>query len=167
MNHAKAERFQFDARTLDLAAVAVTVLLVVTVLAAFIVESSRGSVALAALSVVVAALVGLLLHRAKQRPVTVVVGAEGLDLPFVFKKPLAWHDIHRIKYKRALSLWHQRAWLYVYPIPAALSEYRLKGPGLLESTHLRPFVVVVPLHRVEGPYEEILESIRRFHPIRR
>ncbi|NNE89498.1 MAG: hypothetical protein HKN27_15625 [Silicimonas sp.] len=169
MNHAETEieRFNYDARTANVALVVISILLVLTVLAVFSGQNSStrdlltGLVSIAFL----AALLGVFFYTAKKRPVTLKVGPNGIDLPFAFKKPLAWHDIDRIEHRPPIGFWQKREWLRIYPIAGVLPDYRLKSPRKLELWHLLRSGISVPLHGIEGPSERILASIRRFHPV--
>ena len=164
----QTELFRYDGRTAGLALAVISILLVLTVLAVFSGQNGTtrdlliGSVSIAFL----AALLGVFYYTARQRPVTLKVGPDGIDLPFAFKKPLAWHDIDRIEHTPAIGLWQKREWLRIYPIPGVLPDYRLKSPRRLELWHLRRSGISVPLHGIDGPSERILASIKRFHAIR-
>ena len=167
MDHAEIDRFRYDAHTARAALTIITILLVLTVLAIFSSQNDSTRdllVGLASIAFLVA-LLGTFFYAAKQRPVTLKIGPDGIDLPFAFKKPLAWQDIDRIEHRPANGLWQKREWLRIYPIPGVLPEYRLKSPRWLETWHVLRSGVAVPLHGIEGPSERILVSIRRFHSI--
>ena len=167
MNHAEIDRFRYDAHTARAALTIIAILLVLTVLAIFSSQNDSSRDLLVGLATIVflVALLGAFFYAAKQRPVTLKVGPDGIDLPFAFKEPLAWHNIDRIEQSPAIGLWQKREWLRIYPVPGVLPEYRLQSPRWLEAWHVLRSGISVPLHGIEGPSERILASIRRFHPI--
>lgn len=167
MEHTEVDRFRYDAHAAGVALALISILLALTAIAIFSSQnqSTRDLIAGFGSIIFLAALLGVFFYAAKQRPVTLKIGPEGIDLPFAFRKPLAWHDIDRIVHKPAIGLWQKREWLRIYPVPGVLPEYRLKSPRTLELWHLRRSGVAVPLHGIDGPSERIMASIRRFHPI--
>lgn len=161
------DNFHYDARTASLALAIIGLLLALSVLAVISGQTDTTWDLVAGLFAIVflVVLLGVFLYVAKHQPVTLKVGPNGIDVPFAFKKPLAWHDIERIERKPTIGFWQKREWLKIFPLPDVLPDYRLKSPRKLELWYLRRAGVQLPLHGIKGSSNDIIASIERFHPV--
>ena len=115
-----------------------------------------------------AGLLALFVWMLRRRPTVLRVGPAGLELPIVFKGPLPWHDIHRIRLSQEKSsLYGTRLWLIVDPSPGVLAPLRLPVWRSLELKFQKYHGVRIPLHGIEGDPEAIIASIERFRPVAR
>lgn len=164
----QTDSFRYDARSAGVGVAIIALLLVLTILALFS-DQNNGTHDLVAgiLSIIVLLLLlGIFYYSAKRHPVIIRVGPDGIDLPYAFKKPLAWHDIDRIKHTAAPTIfWKRHEWLNIYPVPGVMPEYRLKSPRKLELWNLRRAGVFLPLHGLKAPASDVTASIGRFHLI--
>ncbi len=114
------------------------------------------------------ALVLLFVYLARRAPVQLRVGPAGLDMAVGFAEPLAWRDIHRIRYLgETKHLTGKQAWLVVDPAPGVIPEYRLAGPRFVEAWLLRKIGVRIPLHMLDAEPDVVIRSIERFRPVQR
>lgn len=101
-----------------------------------------------------------------KRPKVLVVSPDGLHIPFAFKHPLGWHDIHRIRRSRTgRSLQGRRDWLIVEPSPGVLPQLRLPTSRKLDLWFQKHHGIRIPLHGIEGHPGDIVASIARFRPV--
>ena len=146
---------------------ALLVLVAVAVLVGPGFSHDTGQYVLAALaSAVLLGVIGAFVWMYRKRPVALKVGPEGLDLPLVFKHPLAWSDIHRIRREvSSVSLHGKRDWLIVDPSPGVLSPLRLPVWRWLELKWQKYHGVRIPLHGLEEDADTIVASVERFRPV--
>ena len=101
-----------------------------------------------------------------KRPVALRISAQGVDLPMVFRQPLAWSDIHRIRREHSSgTLQAKRDWLIIDPAPGVLAPLRLPVWRWLELKWQRYHGVRIPLHGIEGKADTIVASVERFRPV--
>ncbi|MEK6216603.1 MAG: hypothetical protein N2B03_05220 [Boseongicola sp.] len=113
-------------------------------------------------------ILALFIFLGRRAPVQMRVGPEGLDMSLGFKVPLAWRDIHRIRYLGETSfMTGKQAWLVADPSPGVVPTYRFMGPKKAEAWLLRRIGIRIPLHMLEAEPETVIRSIERFKPIRR
>ncbi len=119
-------------------------------------------VAALTLGVVVAGF-GWMLWR---RPVVLRIGAEGVELPIVFKAPMPWSDMHRIRYmKGGKGLYGVRDWIIIDPSPGVLPPLRLPVWRRFELKFQKHFGVRIPLHGIDADPQVVIASIERFRPV--
>ena len=125
-------------------------------------ELTMAVVAISSLGLMVA----LFIYLYRRPPVQLRVGPDGLQLPIGFTAPLAWRDIHRIRYlgERKFLL-EKQAWLIADPAPGVLPKYRLSGPKKIESWLMRKIGIRIPLHMLAAEPETVIQSIERFQPV--
>lgn len=105
---------------------------------------------------------------ARRAPVQMRVGPDGLEMSIGFAAPLAWRDIHRIRYLgETRQMTGKQAWLIADPSPGVLPAYRFMGPKMAEAWLLRNMGIRIPLHMLEAEPETVIRSIERFKPIMR
>ncbi len=110
----------------------------------------------------------LFFYLATKAPVLLRIGPDGLEMSGGWTAPLAWHDIHRIRFLgETKQLTGKQAWLVADPAPGVIPEYRFKGPKKAERSLLRKIGVRIPLHMLETDAETVIRSIERFKPIQR
>ena len=101
-----------------------------------------------------------------KRPAALTIGPDGIYLPVVFKKPLPWADIHRIKRTRATAgLYGYRDWLIVDPSPGVLAPLRLPVWRALELRLQKHHGVRIPLHGLSVIGDDVVASVERFRPV--
>ncbi|NNF71879.1 MAG: hypothetical protein HKN02_06775 [Rhodobacteraceae bacterium] len=101
-----------------------------------------------------------------KRPKVLVVSQDGLHVPFAFKRPLGWQDIHRIRRSRTgRSLQGRRDWLIVEPSPGVLPPLRLPTWRKLDLWFQKHHGIRIPLHGIEGNPDDVVASIERFRPV--
>jgi len=123
--------------------------------------------ALAAI-VVLFGTIALFIYLARRAPVMLRIGPEGLEMRVGWSAPLAWHDIHRIRFLGETKfLSGKQAWLVADPAPGVMPAYRFKGPQRAERWLLRKIGIRIPLHMLEADAETVIQSIERFQPIMR
>jgi len=116
--------------------------------------------------VMLSGVLGLFIFLARRAPVQLRIGPDGLEMPGGFTAPLAWRDIHRIRYLGEIGrLTGKQAWLVVDPSPGVLPAYRFMGPKKAESWLLRRMGIRIPLHMLETEPETVIRSIERYKPI--
>lgn len=102
-----------------------------------------------------------------RKPRALVVSEAGIDIPFAFKRPLRWDEIHRIRRVReGARMLGKRDWLIVDPLPGVLAPLRLPVWRRLELWFQSRHGVRIPLHGLEGDPETIVRSVERFRPVR-
>lgn len=102
----------------------------------------------------------------RKRPVALEVGAEGVNLPFTFKHPLHWSDVHRIRRsKSGGGLYGARDWLIIDLSPGVLAPLRLPVWRSFELKFQKHYGVRIPLHGLEGGSDAIVASFERFRPV--
>ncbi len=117
---------------------------------------------------ILGSLTALFVVLARRSPVQLRIGPEGLDMTIGFAAPLAWRDIHRIRYLGEKSyLTGKQAWLVADPAPGVVPKYRFKGPHKAEAWLLRRMGIRIPLHMLEAEPETVISSIERFKPVQR
>lgn len=110
----------------------------------------------------------LFIYLGRRAPIQLRIGPDGLDMPGGFTEPLAWHNIHRIRYLgESKHLTGNRAWLVADPAPGVVPAYRFMGPVKAERWLLSKLGIRIPLHMLEAEPETVIRSIERFKPIRR
>ena len=99
-------------------------------------------------------------------PVALLIGPEGIELPFAFSRPLGWGGIHRIRRETGGGgIYGTRDWLIVDPSPGVLAPIRLKSWRRLDLWFQGKHGVRIPLHGLEGEPERIVASVERFRPV--
>ncbi|NNE79027.1 MAG: hypothetical protein HKN18_02035 [Silicimonas sp.] len=110
--------------------------------------------------------IGVALWFLWNRPVALRISAKGVDLPLVFKHPLAWEDVHRIRREKSPNtLYGGRDWLIVDPSPGVLAPLRLPVWRWLELKWQKYNGVRIPLHGLGGDADAIVASVERFRPV--
>ena len=118
--------------------------------------------------VILSGILVLFIFLARRSPVQLRVGPDGLEMSIGFAAPLAWRDIHRIRYLGEIGyLSGKQAWLVADPSPGVLPAYRFMGPKKAEAWLLRKMGIRIPLHMLEAEPETVIKSIERFKPIQR
>lgn len=124
--------------------------------------------ALGGAAAVLGALVLACIWFARRPPVALVIGPDGLCLPFGWRRPLAWSDIHRIRrLRQRRGLFAVTEWLVVDPSPGVLPAYRLAGPRRIERWLTRRYGIRIPLSALDADPESVIASIERFRPVTR
>ncbi len=118
--------------------------------------------------VTLSAMLALFIFLGRRAPVQLRIGPGGLEMPGGFTAPLAWRDIHRIRYLGEVRfMTGKQAWLVAEPSPGVLPTYRFMGPKRAEAWLLRRMGIRIPLHMLETEPETVIRSIERFMPVRR
>jgi hypothetical protein len=118
--------------------------------------------------VMLSGILALFIYLGRRAPVQLRIGPDGLEMPGGFRAPLAWRDIHRIRYLgESTYMTGKQAWLVADPSPGVLPEYRFMGPKKAEAWLLRRMGIRIPLHMLETEPERVIRSIERFKPIMR
>ena len=119
-------------------------------------------------SLFLGALVAAALWVAWNRPVMLVVGPDGLNMPVGWRGPVAWRDIHRIRRHRARrQLFEVTQSLEVDLSPGVLPDYRFAGPRRLELWLRRKWALRIPIHQLDPGPDAVIASIERFRPVTR
>lgn len=107
---------------------------------------------------------------AMRRPVVLVVGPDGLDLPTSLAQPIPWQAIQRIRYAR----WRVSPLSTLRVLKVGLADgmrldykRRLWTMPKLDSWVARRFGLPVPLQNLDADEEAVIASIERFHPVTR
>ena len=107
---------------------------------------------------------------AARRPVLLVVGPDGLDLPAAFERPVPWsgiHHVHRTGWR--VSLFHKLVMLKVELVDGARPSYkrRLWTMPAVDGWIARRFGLRVPVQNLDADEETVIASIERFKPVQR
>ena len=141
--------------------------LVAVTFAADLISYWEGVFAIIAILVLIGCLV-LFFYLATKAPVLLRIGPDGLEMSGGWTAPLAWQDIHRIRFLgETKQLTGKQVWLVVDPAPGVIPAYRFMGPKKAERWLLRKIGVRIPLHMLETDADAVLRSIERFKPIQR
>ncbi len=101
-----------------------------------------------------------------RNPRALVVSPDGLDLPFAFRRPLPWRDIHRIRRQTTRTFPHgKRDWLIIDPSPDVLAPLRLPTLRRLEIWFQRKHGIRIPLHGLAADPDDVVRSIERFRTV--
>lgn len=103
-----------------------------------------------------------------RRPVVLRVGPEGVELPIVFKAPMPWSDMHRIRHLRGGNgLYGARDWIVIDPSPGVLAPLRMPVWRRFELKFQKHYGVRIPLHGIDADPDKVIASIERFRPVSR
>lgn len=107
---------------------------------------------------------------ALRRPVLLVIGPDGLDLPGAFEQPVPWTDIARVRRTRLrISLFHKLILLRVDLVDGTRPRYkrRLWTMPTVDSWLARKIGLRVPVQNLDADEETIIASIERFRAVER
>lgn len=127
-----------------------------------------GWMTLAGLFLIVVAL-GLV-WIASRRPVLLVVGPDGLDLPGAFQRPVAWTETACIRRTRLrTSLFSKLILLRVDLVEGAQPHYKRRPwtMPIFDAWLARRIGLRVPVQNLDADEETIIASIERFRPVER
>ena len=103
-----------------------------------------------------------------RKPIVMRVGSAGLHLPFAFKRPLRWEDIHRFRLASQGALTYgRRQWLIIDPAPGVLAPIRLKSWQRLDLWFQKHHGVRIPLHGLDSDFDTVIQSIEHYRPVDR
>lgn len=109
---------------------------------------------------------GIAIWLLRRRPVMLQVGPDGLHVPFGWRRPLAWSDIHRVRRcRRRKLLFEVSQWLEVDPAPGVLPDYKLPGPRRLEAWLISRRSIRIPISKLIADPETVVASVERFRPV--
>lgn len=101
-----------------------------------------------------------------QKPVVLIVSNAGIHLPFAFKRPLRWDEIHRIRLlPHGKSLFGRRDWMIIDPSPGVLAPIRLKTWRRLDLWFQKHHGVRIPLHGLNANPDEVVRAIEVYRPV--
>ena len=105
-----------------------------------------------------------------RRPVLLVIGPDGLNLPTALACPVSWSEIWRMRRTRRRISWRQELIvLKVELVPGLRAHYKrsLMTIPVLDVWLARKFGLRIPLQNLDADESVILASIERFKTVQR
>ena len=105
-----------------------------------------------------------------RKPVLLVIGPEGMDLPTALAQPVAWREIWRLSRTRRKISWRQELIvLKVELAPGLRPRYKrsLMTLPAIDGWIARKFGLRIPIQNLDADETTILASIERFRPVQR
>lgn len=109
-----------------------------------------------------------LLWLARRRPVLLVVGPDGLNLPLAFASPAPWSQIARLtRVRHRVSLLSTMTLLRAELVPGATPRYKrsLLTMPRIDGWLARRAGLRIPIHNLDADEATILASVARFRPV--
>lgn len=127
---------------------------------------SRNPVWAVVLGILLLGIVVAILWILWRTPAVMIVSGAGVHLPFAFRRPLRWDEIHRIRrVSHGKSLLCHREWLIVDPSPGVLAPIRLRSWRGLDLWLQKRHGVRIPLHGLDADADKIVQSIEHYRPV--